>query len=106
MKTVLIAITVAAGLASAELRLVDAIRDQNRKVVLSLIASKADVNAAQPDGSTPLSWAAHEDDAAVVEALLKAGARVNVADEYGETPLTQACSNGNAKIVKMLLDAG
>ena len=35
----------------AELRLVDAIKDQNRKAVMALIAAKSDVNAAQPDGS-------------------------------------------------------
>ena len=112
MKKVVLAVAVAGLLggivpaAASELRLVDAIRDQNRKAVLALISNKADVNAPQPDGSTPLAWAAHEDDATVVTALLKAGAKANVADEYGETPLTQACANGNAAIVKQLLDAG
>lgn len=113
MKKVVLAVTVSGLLggaslaAAAELRLVDAIRDQNRKAALALITGKsADVNALQPDGSTPLAWAAHEDDATVVAALLKAGAKVNVADEYGETALTQAAANGNAAVVKLLLDAG
>ena len=113
MKKVVFAATLAslllgASLASAaELRLVEAIRDQNRKAALALISGKsADVNALQPDGSTPLAWAAHEDDTTVVAALLKAGAKVNVADEYGDTALTQACANGNAAIVRLLLDAG
>jgi uncharacterized protein len=91
---------------ASELRLVDAIKDQNRKAVLALIASKADVNAPQPDGSTPLAWAAYEDDAEMVSALLKAGAKVNVANEYGETPLTLACANGNAEIVAKLVSGG
>ena len=82
---------------AAELRLIDAIKDQNRAAVLALIASHADVNALQPDGSTPLAWAAFEDDAAMVAALLKAGAKVNVADEDGETPRTHAAANGHAR---------
>src|ERR1700727_559281 len=81
---------------AAELRLIDAIKDQNRKAVLQLIAAHADVNAALPDGSTPLAWAAYEDDTEVVGALLKAGAKVSTVDQYGETPLTLACANGNA----------
>jgi ankyrin repeat protein len=91
---------------ASELRLVDAIKDQNRKAVMALINSHADVNAAQPDGSTPLAWAAYQDDTEMVDALLKAGAKVNVADEYGETPLTLACANGNAEIVSKLVAAG
>ena len=85
--------------AGAELRLIDAIKDQNRKAVLQLIAAHADVNAALPDGSTPLAWAAYEDDTETVDALLKAGAKVATVDQYGETPLTLACANGNATVV-------
>jgi ankyrin repeat protein len=91
---------------AAELRLIDAIKDQNHKAIMALIASHADVNAPLPDGSTPLAWAAYEDDAETVAALLKAGAKVEVADQYGETPLTLACSNGNAAIAQMLLAGG
>jgi ankyrin repeat protein len=65
-----------------------------------------DVNKAQPDGATALSWAAYLNNDAAVDALLKAGAKVNVADEYGETPLTLACANGNGPMVKKFLDAG
>ena len=85
--------------------LVDAIKDQNPKAVVSLIPH-TDVNARTPDGSTPLAWAVYKDDAATVDMLLKAGAKVTVADEYGETPLTLACANGNAAIVDKLLKAG
>jgi ankyrin repeat protein len=96
----------AAGLVSAsEFPLVDAIKDQNPKAVATLIAH-ADVNAKQPDGSTPLAWAVYKDDAATVDLLLKAGAKVTVADDYGETPLTLACANGSAAMVDKLLKAG
>jgi len=96
----------AAELHTVSQTLVDAIKDQNRKAVMALIASHADVNATQPDGSTPLAWAAYEDDVEMVSALLNAGAKVNAANEYGETPLTLACANGNAEIVSKLVAAG
>ncbi len=93
------------ALSAAGFTLIDAIKDQNTRAVSALIPH-ADVNARQPDGSTPLAWAAWKDDAATVDLLLKAGAKVTVADEYGETPLTLACANGNAVIVDKLLKAG
>jgi ankyrin repeat protein len=91
---------------AAELRLIDAIKDQNHKAVMALIAAHADVNAPLPDGSTPLAWAAYEDDTDSAMALLKAGAKVETADQYGETPLTLACANGNATLVEALLKGG
>lgn len=91
---------------AGELNLVDAIRDGNLQAVKTLIAAHADVNTALPDGSTPLAWAAYEDDAAAVDLLLKANAKANTADQYGETPLTLACANGNPLIAGKLLEAG
>src|SRR5215469_770930 len=91
---------------AAEPRLIDAIKDQNHKAILQLIAAHADVNAALPDGSTPIAWAAYQDDTDTVLALLKAGAKVTTADQYGETPLTLACANGNAVVTEALLKAG
>ncbi len=91
---------------ASDYRLIDAIKDQNRRIALELIGKKADVNAALPDGSTPLAWAAYEGDAQVVTALLRAGAKVNAVDEYGETPLTLACANGDDTIVDSLIEFG
>src|SRR5436309_213847 len=88
-----ILLLVLCGFATAsELRLVDAIKDQNRKVIQALIDAHADVNAPQPDGSTPLAWATYQDDTDIADQLLKAGAKVDIADQYGETPLTLACA--------------
>ena len=91
---------------ASELRLVDAIKDQNRKAIMALIDAHADVNAPQPDGSTPLAWATYQDDTEIASLLLKAGAKVDTADQYGETPLTLACSNGNAELAEQFLKAG
>jgi ankyrin repeat protein len=65
-----------------------------------------DVNAAQPDGSTALLWAAYWNDEKVVETLLAAGANVNASNREGFTALSQACTNGNAVMVEALLKAG
>ena len=46
-----------AMMASEPVTLVDAVKDENRKQVESLIRSGVDLNAAQPDWATPLAWA-------------------------------------------------
>ena len=103
----LLAVISAAGLAWAgDLRIVDAVKNRDLKAVQALIAAKIDVNAAQPDGATALSWAAYLDQTETADILIKAGAKVNVSDEYGDTPLTLASSNGNGAIVRELLDRG
>ena len=91
---------------AADLRLIDAVKRRDPKALTTLLAQRADVNAAQPDGATALSWAAYLDETAAAESLLSAGAKVTAADEYGETPLTLACANGNAKLVGEFLKAG
>ena len=72
---------------AGESGLIDAIKDQDRKAVMALIQNHSNVNAALPDGSTPLSWAAYENDAGTVDLLLKAGAKVNVGTSTARRPL-------------------
>jgi ankyrin repeat protein len=71
-----------------------------------LLAAKADVNAAQPDGSTALHWAAYHGDAASAATLLKAHANPNVQTTTGMTPLVMACQSGSEDLVRLLLKAG
>ena len=52
----------------------DAVRTRNASALQSLLKQRADVNAAQPDGTTALHWAAHWNDAETVNVLLRAGA--------------------------------
>lgn len=66
----------------------------------------ADVNAAEPNGTTPLHYAVYKEDAELVERLLKAGAKPNVVNDFGSTPMSEAAAAGNAAIIKMLLKAG
>ena len=51
-----------ASAAAADLRLVDAVKRQDRAAVRTLLKQNADVKATQPDGATALHWAAHWDD--------------------------------------------
>jgi ankyrin repeat protein len=84
----------------------DAIQSGNRTAALELIAKGADVNAADPDGTTALHWAAHRDDADLVERLIKAGAKVNRTNDYGASPMSEAATVGNVAVLQKLLDAG
>jgi ankyrin repeat protein len=91
---------------AADLRLVDAVRSQDRARIAAALKQRADVNASQPDGSTALHWAVYAEDITTTDLLIRAGARVEVANALGVTPLLLACTNGNAAIVQALLAAG
>jgi ankyrin repeat protein len=98
---------VAAEIAGSGAPLVKAIKSGDRSAALDMIAKKsADLNAAEADGSTPLLWAAHANDAELVLRLLKAGAKPNVRNQLGSTPLEEAAFNANAAAILALLDAG
>ena len=51
------------------LRLIDAVKRQDLATVRALLAQRVDVNAAEPDGSTALHWAAQRNNAALVDLL-------------------------------------
>jgi ankyrin repeat protein len=90
----------------AATKLVDAVKRGDVNAVRTLIAQKADVNAPDADGSTPLHWAAQRDDVAMADLLIAAGATVKARTRYNITPLSLACTNGDAKLVDRLLKAG
>ena len=62
----------------------------NKEVVKVLIEGKANVNAPDPDGKTPLHWAAERKRTDLVELLVNAGADVNRRDKSGKTALDYA----------------
>src|SRR5215218_7018604 len=88
-------LVVAAPAAGADLRLVDAARNQDAAQVRTLLDRHFDVNVRSEDGSTALLWAAHWNDLQTAELLLRAGADVNAANHLRMTPLVQACTNGS-----------
>src|ERR1700757_2028613 len=75
------------------------VKQGDAAALAALLRQHPDVNAADPDGTTPLHWAVQRNDAAMVDLLLGAGAKAVAANRYGVTPLSVACTNGNAAIV-------
>ena len=84
----------------------DAAKRGDRDAVRAALARKADVNAAQIDGSTALHWAAERDDLDMADQLIRAGARVTARTREGVTPLQLAATNGSAAMIDRLLKAG
>jgi len=75
--------------------------------VRTLIARRADVNAAQGDGMTALHWAADHGDSAMAVELLRAKANVTARTRIGAyTPLHIAARTGSPAVVHALLAAG
>ena len=95
-----------AATAHAQSALADAIQAGDRKAALALIASGANVNQPQPDGSTPLHWAVYRVDRELVTALLRHGAKPGVTNRYGASPLAEAARVANVEVAGMLLEAG
>jgi ankyrin repeat protein len=100
----LLAVTLSA--APSDLRLVQAVKNNDLKTVRALLAQHADVNATEADGSTALHWAIQRNSVEAADLLIAAGANVKAATRYNITPLFLACTNGNAVLVAHLLKAG
>jgi len=100
------ALLAAVNLAAAGSELADAVMNKNAAAIKTLLAQKANVNAAQADGATALHWAVNWDDAALVDQLIKAGADVNATNRLGASPMYLACVNGSPAVIERLLSAG
>ncbi len=71
-----------------------------------LLHYKADCNARDAEGRTPLMFASAKNRLGLVQLLLEAGADCNARDADTETVLMWAAGAGNAEIVQRLLEAG
>jgi ankyrin repeat protein len=91
---------------ATDLRLVEAVQNQDEQQVRTLLNQRIDVNARSSDGSTALLWAAHWNALEMAVSLIRAGADPNTANDFRMTPLSQACTNGSAAFVDLLLKAG
>ena len=96
----------AASAFAADQRVVDAAKNQDAAAVHSLLQQRADVNAADVDGTTALIYAAHQNNLDLVKSLLAAGANAKAANRYHVTALSEACNLGNGEVIGLLLKAG
>jgi ankyrin repeat protein len=84
----------------------DAAMKGDKAALRMLVQQKADVNAAQADGTTAIQWAAYRNDLEMANILIATGADVKHANRDGATPLWLAAENGSAPMIGKLLDAG
>ncbi len=84
----------------------DAVQNRDDDAVRSLLAQKADVKMAQPDGTTALHWAARWDALVTAQLLIRAGADPRARNHDGATPMFLAAQNGSATMIDLLLESG
>ena len=70
------------------------------------LATRATVNAADPDGTSALHFAVHRNDGPMIDLLIAAGADVNATNRYGVMPLALAAENGASVAIDKLIAAG
>ena len=103
----ILALLSVAGVARAAIsEVADAAMTGNKETLRSLLQRKANVNAAQIDGTTGLHWAIRADDLETAELLIGAGANVSAPNRAGATPMLLATINGNAAMIEKLVAAG
>ena len=74
---------------------IDAVKNADKEGLRALVQRKADVNAAEADGTTALHWAVYLDDLESADLLIRAGAKVSAATDLGVTPLWTASLYGS-----------
>ena len=91
---------------ATDVRLRDAVRSGDIDAIQALLAQGVDVNALEPDGASPLHWAADAGDVRTAALLIKSGANVSAGNDYGVTPLSLAATNGSPAMIEALIAAG
>ena len=70
------------------------------------IADRADVNAKDKVGVTPLTYATFKGAKEITELLITTGADVNAKDVDGRTPLHRAASYSHNEVAELLIAKG
>ena len=79
--------------------LIAAVKAGDTAQLRRMLASAADPNEADADGTTALHWAVHRADLPGASLLLEAGAAVDAANRYGVRPTYLAAENGDAPML-------
>ncbi len=104
--TILVASPPPASADTADLELLEAVRQGREDEVRRLLDAGADVNFRDDHGRTALQVAAREGHAAIANVLVSNGASVSIPDANGSSALLYAATNGHAEILRLLLDGG
>ena len=99
-------IGIPAAAATADPKILVAVKASDHRALTALITDGADVDAPQGDGATALHWAAYRADPVAVNLLVEAGASVNTQNDLGATALWLAAGGEDVAIVARLLEAG
>jgi ankyrin repeat protein len=99
-------VAMAVSMRAAGSDVADAVMNGDYPALQRLVRAKADVDAAQKDGSTALHWAVYRRDLESLDLLLRSGAKPNVVNRAGATPLAMAALDGSAAVIDRLLKAG
>jgi uncharacterized protein len=95
------------GTRKLEADLVHAAEQDDAVQVAALLKKHVSPNAASGDETTPLHWAAYNDDLALVKLLLASGAMPEPRTRlHALTPLHMAAESGDAAVIEILLKAG
>jgi len=92
--------------ATPDTRLFDAVRANDLTQVRQLLASGAQIDAADANGNTALMVAAAHGYTDIARLLVDRGADVDARGYIGNTALIFAAQEGNAEIVQLLVDRG
>jgi len=74
--------------------------------VISALNQKADINAKDENGMTPLMWAAYHGRRSVLNLFLRKGADINAQDKDGMTPLMHSVCCYQYDLMEPILKAG
>jgi ankyrin repeat protein len=80
--------------------------DDYAQIVSLLLKNGAEVNAVEPNGRTPLFFAADYGCLPIADILLRHKANVQARDTFGKTPLHKAATFGDDRLVGLLLAHG
>lgn len=82
------------------------IYDRDEAIVQALLTHRADIEARDNSGRTPLAWATGEGDEALLQILFDHGADPNSKDIFEQTPLLWSVARGDEAVVNLLLIKG
>jgi ankyrin repeat protein len=86
--------------------LFDAVKTNDAHAVRNTLRYRVPVNPAEPDGWTPLHWAALLANLEITTMLIKAGADMQRRCNLGRTPLHWAAIRGHHELVQNFIQAG